>query len=454
MILVEECIIPSIITCRKLKMPVKLPLSVFCSYAHADKRLREDVEKSLAQVKREGLIEEIWSDREILPGEAFAEVIDDRIEESDLILFLVSRNFLASSYCMGVEVERALERKDSDGAQVIPIILRDCDWRNASFGHLQALPDQGNPIQHWRLKDTRLLQVAGGIRKVAQSFSSNPNPSRGKRRSNKDIPVTLPYLCDRGPQEGPLETALEAHLHEKPLRAFVCVVPGNETEEHSGYRSRLLDYSLPRILQLGAERKVNVHVPLEWPRLPRDRASARQAISANLAHVLNCASSRIVETLFMYGSPIVVSCELLSEDWRDGGQIAASAFFEFWNSWPDLPLGRNLLIFLFIKYQRNEQDGVSPRSKYPRVDGAIKLYLKTLSAADYPNISISILPDLLPIARTAVETWMEHPHMTRFCPDVRNHEDWRSEIYSLYKNRQEIPMAQLAPALRVLLGQC
>lgn len=435
-------------------LPRKLPLSVFCSYAHADKRLKNEVKQSLAQVVRDGIIGQVWSDREITPGDDFAEVIDERIDEADLILLLVSRAFLDSSYCMGLEVERALKRRESGEAHVIPIILRDCDWHSASFGRLQALPDEGRPIQHWRLKDARLLQIAKGIRIAAQSLSSEFKQHRPITTQTRQVPTALPYLCDRGPQDTRLETRLQAHLQENPQRVFVCFVHGSEEEDHAGYLSRLRHYSLPRILQLGTDRNVSAHIALEWPKSSQDPSSALEAIGANLAHTLNCTRSQVTTNLFAQGSPVLVSSELLSEDWHEGGEIAASALCEYWSKWPNLGVGQSVFVLVLVKYRITRRESSVSRLKYPRLDSSIKSFLTKLDFSAYPNLSGIVLPELGPIFQSAVDTWVQHPYTTRYCPNAPHHENWRKTISVLFEGREQIPMEQVALSLRDLLAQC
>jgi hypothetical protein len=141
------------------------PLSIFCSYSHKDERWRQRLETHLAQLKNEGVYR-IWHDRQILAGAEWADDIDDNFRSADIILLLVSADFLASSYCMGKEVELAMKRHEEGSARVVPIILRPCDWHTAPFGKLQALPRDGKPIQGAK-SDDLLHQVAQGLRSVA-----------------------------------------------------------------------------------------------------------------------------------------------------------------------------------------------------------------------------------------------------------------------------------------------
>jgi hypothetical protein len=88
----------------------------------------------------------------------------EQLERARIILLLVSANFIASDYCWGTEVRRALERHARNEAVVIPVILSPVDWHSAPFGKLQALPTDGKPINTWGNRDQAWTEVAKGIR--------------------------------------------------------------------------------------------------------------------------------------------------------------------------------------------------------------------------------------------------------------------------------------------------
>ena len=101
------------------------PVKVFISYAHEDGELREKLEAQLAILRRQGLIE-IWQDRQIGAGAEWAGSIHNELETADLILLLVSADFLNSDYIFDVELRRAIDLHEAGTARVIPIILRPC----------------------------------------------------------------------------------------------------------------------------------------------------------------------------------------------------------------------------------------------------------------------------------------------------------------------------------------
>jgi hypothetical protein len=79
--------------------------SVFFSYSHKDEALRDRLETHPAMLKRQGVIS-TWHDRRLIAGDDVDEGISQELERADIMLLL---DFLASEYCYGIEVARALE---------------------------------------------------------------------------------------------------------------------------------------------------------------------------------------------------------------------------------------------------------------------------------------------------------------------------------------------------------
>jgi len=145
--------------------------TVFFSYSHADEALRDQLEKHLIMLKRRGLID-TWHDRRIPAGDNFAHAIDQHLESADVILLLVSPDFLASNYCYDIELKRAMERHEAKEARVIPVILRPCDWHDSVFGQLLATPKDGKPVKSFPDLDEAFLQVTQALKDALKAAAS------------------------------------------------------------------------------------------------------------------------------------------------------------------------------------------------------------------------------------------------------------------------------------------
>lgn len=135
------------------------------SYAHADEALRNELQKHLSGLQRLGLIR-TWHDRRILAGQDFAAEIDQHFETADVVLLLVSPDFIASDYCYNIEMTRALARHEQGEAVVIPVILRPCHWHALPFGKLLAATVDGKPVTHFATLDDAFYQVVEAIKRA------------------------------------------------------------------------------------------------------------------------------------------------------------------------------------------------------------------------------------------------------------------------------------------------
>src|SRR4051812_49430546 len=146
------------------------PISLFYSYSHKDEALRKRLETHLSLLQAEGVISG-WHDRRIAAGTEWDGAISENLDAADIILLLVSADFLASRYCRDVEIKRAMERHEAGAARVIPVILRPVDWHTAPFGKLQALPQDGKAVTEWSNRDKAFTDVARGIREVTKGLT-------------------------------------------------------------------------------------------------------------------------------------------------------------------------------------------------------------------------------------------------------------------------------------------
>jgi hypothetical protein len=139
----------------------------FYSYSHKDSDLRERLGTFLGPLRQSGKIVD-WHDRKIEPGSNWQRAISAQLESSNLIVFLVSPDFLNSEYCLGVEVENALLRVKYGSVKVVPILVRDCLWEESVFSELQMLPRDARAIlsSSRQSTDEAFKEVAKEIRDI------------------------------------------------------------------------------------------------------------------------------------------------------------------------------------------------------------------------------------------------------------------------------------------------
>lgn len=179
------------------------PVKIFISYAHKDQGYLEELTTHFSLLRREGLIAD-WSDRKIVAGQDWERQIDSNLELADLIIFLVSPDFIASDYCYGKELVYALEKHDIGKGMVLPIIIRPCEWHAAPFSRIQALPKEGLPISKWEDRDDAWLDTIRQIRIVIEQIAGK-NESRLQVRELKSINECLYQVVENIEQVYALE---------------------------------------------------------------------------------------------------------------------------------------------------------------------------------------------------------------------------------------------------------
>ncbi len=147
-------------------------IEIFLCYAHEDEELQQRLVKQLRSLQHQDLVS-LWYDRNISAGSEWESEINAHLDTAQIILVLVSPDFMDSHYCYSIEMERAIERHKQANAHVIPIILRPTEWQTSPLKNLNALPKDAKPVTLWKNRDVAFLDIAKGIREVAEMLISS-----------------------------------------------------------------------------------------------------------------------------------------------------------------------------------------------------------------------------------------------------------------------------------------
>jgi hypothetical protein len=138
-------------------------IKVFFSYSREDKPLRDRLEIHLSSLRQQGVIS-AWHNRQIVAGSEWEEEVDRHLKTADIILLLISPDFVASKYCYEIELPDAIARHEAGEAYVVPILLRPtAGWKNLPFAKLQVYPSGGKAVTLWGNEDEAFVDVAEGI---------------------------------------------------------------------------------------------------------------------------------------------------------------------------------------------------------------------------------------------------------------------------------------------------
>lgn len=171
-------------------------INLFFSYSHKDEALRDELDKHLSILKRQDIIN-VWHDRRINAGSEVDIEISNNLKNANVILLLVSSDFLASDYCYDKEMQYAMKMHENKEAVVIPVILRPCDWHNAPFGALLATPTDGKAVTKFASYDEAFLEITTAIKEVIKKSTfkeknaAEPKPSMEQRATIRSSNLSI-----------------------------------------------------------------------------------------------------------------------------------------------------------------------------------------------------------------------------------------------------------------------
>jgi hypothetical protein len=120
-------------------------VSLALVYAPEDRKFQAELSEYLVPLVRSEKFENI-SAFEILPGAKWNEYEASILMEANIILLLVSIDFISSEFIYFKELKEAVNRHRANKARVVPVIIRPCDWSLEIYGTLPSLPKDGQPI--------------------------------------------------------------------------------------------------------------------------------------------------------------------------------------------------------------------------------------------------------------------------------------------------------------------
>lgn len=139
-----------------------MAINVFYSYSHADESHRKNMEKFLSILKSENIIDD-WCDRKILAGANLSDEIKSAMQNADIVIFLVSIDFLSSKACK----DEWLMAKGMN-KKLVSVIIRECPWRDFDdMSKYSALPTDGKPIMKWLDQDEAWHDVYLKVKELA-----------------------------------------------------------------------------------------------------------------------------------------------------------------------------------------------------------------------------------------------------------------------------------------------
>lgn len=293
---------------------------------------------------------------------------------------------------------------------------------------------------------------------AALSIEINNLKANGKGKADRPkqkIPLILPYLSNRSVQKAELKRVLSTEnqklLHKKPL---VCISHGDENECHDKFVEIIQQYWLPELLD---DTRVNASIiskRVGWPN-PQLGKNRFQEFISNLSKKItgkfDQTPAEITKGLNDGLAPWMIYSTLQTEGWQKGESEIIKNWLDYWNEFPDLAYGRQLFIFLCIKYENTEGMSYWQKRKYRALNEKVRKFLDNFQLEAYKNIQGLIFTELGAVRSYQLADWIAE-YASNYCRD----EDLRYKIDHYYKEfyqkskKEAIPMYTLATKLKEL----
>jgi hypothetical protein len=152
-------------------MAIKRVKLVVC-YAGSDELLCHELESHLAHMKNAGLVEP-WHIGYVQGGGDWRSELVAHIDQADLVVLLISADFLATEECYELALKRSLARQANGQAKVVPVLVRSVDCDDALAAGLSVLPENGKAVTLWEDRDQAWTTVARSIRILAEALQQS-----------------------------------------------------------------------------------------------------------------------------------------------------------------------------------------------------------------------------------------------------------------------------------------
>ena len=209
------------------------------SYSHKDEEELHRIKEVLTPFRMNGVMED-WLDEDVLPGEHISKSVREKLEKADIVIFLLSQRFLASTPCM--EEWHFVKSLSDKGSPIfrIPVVLSPCDWEQLlEEDDIKALPKDAIPISKMDDEDSAWQSVYDSIKPLFERIRNTCVP-------REDFLDSIE------------ETDLLSHEDIKLSQIFIFP-PLTAYDIQHQTRTQELEHRLPDIEDLAALKNVLIH---------------------------------------------------------------------------------------------------------------------------------------------------------------------------------------------------
>jgi len=144
-------------------------LNLLIAYAPTDAELKNEMEKQLSKLRKTKKAS-VWSNMNITVTNKWDEITKKKLKEADVILILISQNFLNTEPVWKEEVATVIERHSYGTALVLPVILTPFTSPAMPILTLDPLPKDGQPIASFTNREAIYNEIFNELEQSITAF--------------------------------------------------------------------------------------------------------------------------------------------------------------------------------------------------------------------------------------------------------------------------------------------
>jgi hypothetical protein len=419
-------------------------LKVFISYSHKDRDLLFELNAQLATLRNLALIEQ-WTDNELQTGMEWEPDIWSHFNSADILILLISADFLASYYCYKKEFEAALQRAQRKEMRLLPVIVRDCDWKDGRLDLLQCMcADKPVALYGDRAinRDPAWTLVVTEIRKVVTQLASAPRSTSAGPGDDEDSEGDLvPLLCNRQSQE---ELLFEKFIGAAPGAPQIYFLPGAQDAVHSSFVERVQYEILPRLLGEESEsfRHLTQSICAEWAQKPpsgKELGYLTAKMAWQIDARLKADAGLIKKHPRIARGVVIIQHRLYAKHWNDKTPGLLRDYVAFWSKAADDKDRPLFLIFFHVIFEDGAPAEVPPAESPP-----LAALAELAAELDGKPCTVAVFEPLGGVEWHHVNDWLASYFPRRASQD--------RPLRKLFREKPVLPMREVELALRAFAG--
>jgi len=159
---------------------------IFISYSHENEEWKDELKSHLSVLETHGDFS-VWEDRQINPGDDWYPAIKQAIQSAKVAILLVSRDFLTSDFVKKEEIPELLQRRETDGLRVIPLIVKPCAWQAVPWlASLQGATKNNEPLAKFKPRSFEAESILSDfVNEVDRQLKETREQERLQRETEK-----------------------------------------------------------------------------------------------------------------------------------------------------------------------------------------------------------------------------------------------------------------------------